>query len=198
MKTAFRLIAAGMLAVGAMSAHAGDDDDKKRGCKLSTLKGTYAFSNYAQLLAAVPPYGLSIPIAFGGQIHFPGDGTVKFQTSDYLGFGSGAAPHLTTVAGTVTQIANNNGANTATTGCAYDVAVTLLVTGDNCPLDVHLNVFADEEGEEFHALTTAVSGAINAGGLGNFYSAFEADRVSKKNTLVDLPLSTQGTCGNPA
>ena len=192
LKNIVKLIAGATLALSAVTAQAGDDD--RRGCSSRTLKGTYSFSNYAQLSGVFTSFPLSLPIAFAGQMYFPGDGTVIFQTTDNMGGGSGAAPHLTTVSGTVAQVANTD---TSTTSCVYDVAVTLLVTGDNCPLQVHLNVFADDEGDEFHAITTSVTGIGFGGGVdGGFISAFEADRVSKRNTLRDggSNLSTEGSC----
>ncbi len=182
MKHVFRLMAAGMLAVGAMSAHAGDDD-KNRGCKLSTLKGTYSFSNIAVHAAS------EIPAAFSaGFIYFDGKGNATLQTTDNDGGGAGAAPHLTTVAALTT---NSEGVTQTETGaCVYNLQATLAVTPQNCAYPVNLNLFVDGEGEDLNAITT--------GAYPSLITAFSAKRYSKSDVLVKgAPVVTPTACGNP-
>ena len=168
LKNIVKLIAGATIALSAVTAHAGDDDYKK-GCKLSTLKGTYSFSNVSVHAAS------EIPAAFSaGFIYFDGAGNATLQTTDNDGGGAGTTPHLTTVTALTT---NSEGVTQTEPGaCVYNLQATLAVTAANCGYPVNLNLFVDGEGKDLNAIST--------GAYPGLITAFSAKRFSEKNILV--------------
>lgn len=188
LKNIVKLIAGATIALSAVTAHAGDDDYRK-GCKLSTLKGTYSFSN-------VVVHGGDIPAAFSaGFIYFDGKGNATVQTTDNDGGGAGAAPHLTTVAALTTNSEGVTQTETETGACVYNLQATLAVSAANCAYPVNLNLFVDAEGKDLNAIST--------GAYPSLITAFGAHRFSEKNILVKdaAPVVTPDTtpgCLNPS